>query len=102
MSSNLSEIPLVLNQEKKRFELEVEGITAFIEYILSNENIMFLTHTEVPIALEGKGVGSAIVSKTLEYIKEKGYTLAPLCPFVAAYVKRHPDWKSILAKGYNV
>jgi predicted GNAT family acetyltransferase len=102
MSSNLSEIPLVLNQEKKRFELEVEGITAFIEYILSNENIMFLTHTEVPIALEGKGVGSAIVSKTLEYIKEKGYTLAPLCPFVAAYVKRHPDWKSILAKGYHV
>ena len=93
---------LVLNEEKKRFELEVESKIAFIEYILTNENIMFLTHTEVPIELEGKGVGSAIVSKTLAYIKEKGYTLAPLCPFVAAYVKRHPDWKSILAKGYNV
>lgn len=102
MSSNLSENALVLNPEKKRFELEAEGKTAFIEFILTNENIMFLTHTEVPVALEGKGVGSAIVSKTLEYIKEKGYTLAPLCPFVAAYVKRHPDWKSILAKGYNV
>lgn len=96
------ESKLVLNEDKKRFEYEVNGITAFIEFILSNENIMFLTHTEVPVGLEGKGVGSAIVSKTLEYIKEKGYTLAPLCPFVAAYVKRHPDWKSILAKGYNV
>lgn len=93
---------LVLNEEKKRFELEVESKIAFIEYILNNENIMFLTHTEVPIELEGKGVGSAIVSQTLDYIKEKGYTLAPLCPFVAAYLKRHPDWKSILAKGYNV
>ena len=56
----------------------------------------------MPIGLEGKGVGSTIVSKTLNYIKEKGYTLAPLCPFVAAYLKRHPEWKEILAKGYNV
>ncbi|MEO8515474.1 MAG: GNAT family N-acetyltransferase [Flavobacterium sp.] len=102
MSKSSLESQLVLNEEKKRFEFEVENHIAFIEYILTNENIMFLTHTEVPIALEGKGVGSAIVSKTLQYIKEKGYTLAPLCSFVAAYVKRHPDWKSILAPGFNV
>ncbi|MFC4817955.1 MULTISPECIES: GNAT family N-acetyltransferase [unclassified Flavobacterium] len=93
---------LILNQEKKRFELEVEGKVAFIEFILSNENIIFLTHTEVPRELEGKGVGSAIVSKTLDYIKENGYTLAPLCPFVASYIKRHPERKEILAHGYNV
>lgn len=99
---NNTENSLILNEEKKRFELEAEGKIAFIEYILNNENIMFLTHTEVPIGLEGKGVGSAIVSKTLSYIKEKGYTLAPLCPFVAAYIKRHPEWKTILAKGFNV
>ena len=102
MSNSSLDNKLVLNEEKKRFELEVENKIAFIEYILTNQNIVFLTHTEVPIALEGKGVGSAIVSKTLQYIKEKGYTLAPLCPFVAAYVKRHPEWKSLLAKGYNV
>lgn len=102
MSNSSLYSKLILNEEKKRFEFEVENKIAFIEYILTNENIMFLTHTEVPIALEGKGVGSAIVSKTLQYIKEKDYTLAPLCPFVAAYVKRHPDWKSILAPGYNV
>jgi predicted GNAT family acetyltransferase len=99
---NKIENPLILNKEKKRFELEAEGKIAFIEYILNNENIIFLTHTEVPIGLEGKGVGSAIVSKTLAYIKEKEYTLAPLCPFVAAYLKRHPEWKTILAKGFNV
>lgn len=100
--SNISEKSIVVNQEKKRFELEVEGKIAYIEYILNNENIMFLTHTEVPVGLEGKGVGSTIVSKVLDYIKENGYTLAPLCPFVAAYVKRHPERKEILAKGYNV
>ncbi|AWI25388.1 GNAT family N-acetyltransferase [Flavobacterium pallidum] len=91
-----------LNEEKKRFELKAEGHTAFIEYILTNDNTMFLTHTEVPTALEGKGVGSRIVEKALQYIADHDYKLAPLCPFVAKYLTRHTDWKSLLAPGYNV
>ena len=91
-----------INETKKRFELEVDGHTAFIEYILNNENIMFLTHTEVPNALGGKGIGKEIVEKTLHYIQDHNYTLAPLCPFVAAYLKRNPDWQKLLAKGYNI
>src|SRR6478672_4170193 len=62
-----------LNETKHRFALEVDGHTAFIEYILSKENIMFLTHTEVPPALEGKGVGKRIVEKALQYIKDHNY-----------------------------
>jgi len=93
---------LILNEDKHRFELPVEGHTAYVEYILTKDDIMFLTHTEVPQALEGKGIGKNIVQQTLNYIKEKEYTLAPLCPFVASYIKRNPEWKSILAKGYNV
>jgi uncharacterized protein len=91
-----------LNETKNRFELEVEGHIAFIEYILNKENIMFLTHTEVPPALEGKGVGKQIVEKALQYIRERNYTLAPLCPFVAKYLRIHPEWQSLLAKGYKV
>lgn len=90
------------NEDKKRFELDVEGHTAIIESILSTDNVMFLTHTEVPVALEGKGVGKQIVENALQYIKDHGYKLAPLCPFVAAYLKRHPEWKTILADGYNI
>jgi uncharacterized protein len=66
--------------ERKRFELKVEDKIAFIEYILNNENILFLTHTEVPTVLEGKGIGSKIVEKTLNYAKEGGFKIAPLCP----------------------
>jgi len=90
------------NEDKKRFELEVNGHTAFIESILNNQNIMFLTHTEVPPALEGKGVGKQIVEKALDYVKDHGYTLAPLCPFVAKYLRIHPEWQTLLAKGYKV
>lgn len=98
----MSDATFKLNEEKKRFEMEVDGHVAFIEMILTNENIMFLTHTEVPPALGGKGVGSRIVEKTLHYIKEHGYTLAPLCPFVAKYLRIHPEWQTLLAKGYKV
>ena len=98
----MSDDKFKFNEDKKRFELEVDGHIAFIETILNNENIMFLTHTEVPPVLGGKGVGTKIVEKALHYIKDHDYTLAPLCPFVAKYLRSHPEWKTLLAKGYNV
>jgi len=90
------------NEDKKRFELDVEGHTAIIESILAKGDIMYLTHTEVPVALEGKGVGKKIVELALHYIKDHNYKLAPLCPFVAAYLKRHREWESLLAEGYHI
>ena len=63
---------------------------------------MFLVHTEVPPALAGKGVGNAIVEKTLHYLEENKLKLVPLCSFVSAYVKKHPEWKKLLAAGINV
>ncbi len=100
-----SQLPLFNNTErpKKRFELHVENEIAFIEYILAKENSIYLTHTEVPRSLEGKGLGTAIIKKALDYIREKEYRLVPLCPFVAAYLKRHPEaGKGLLKQGYSV
>ena len=84
-----------INESTNRFELNIDDSVAFIEYKLS-DNILFLIHTEVPTSLEGKGVGSAIVSKTLEYAKENGYKIVPFCPFVKTYLKRHPEWNDII------
>ena len=72
MSDKYADLELVKNEDKKRFEMEVENHKAFVEYILTNDNVMFLTHTEVPKALEGKGVGGSIVEKSLKYIKANG------------------------------
>lgn len=63
---------------------------------------MYLTHTEVPNEFEGKGIASKMVKQVLQKIKDEGLKLVPLCPFIASYIKRHPEWKEILAKGYNV
>lgn len=95
MKPEYAEIPLIKNEEKKRFEITVEGHTAFIDY-KEREGKITLTHTESPLELEGKGAATALVEKTLEFIEKNHYTLVPLCPFVFAYIKRHPDWKRIV------
>lgn len=93
---NYVEQKLKVNSEANRLELEIEGSTALIEYKLSHQTL-FLIHTEVPPALEGKGVGSAIVQKALQYAKDNGYKIVPLCTFVQSYLKRHQEWNDIVA-----
>jgi predicted GNAT family acetyltransferase len=85
-----------VNNSLKRFELEVKGSIAYIDYKLSHQ-LLFLIHTEVPAALRGTGVGSLIVQKALEYAKENDYKIVPICPFVQSYLKRHPEWKQVEA-----
>ena len=90
------------NKDEKRYELQIEGQTAFIEYIVAKNGRIFLTHTEVPAALEGQGIGSRMVLQALVDIKKRGLTLVPLCPFVAGYLKKHPHWKELVFKGINI
>lgn len=92
---------LIDNQSANRYELHFEGHVPKIDYIKA-QNQIYLTHTEVPKALEGKGIGSAIVKLALEDVEKKGLSLVPLCPFVAQYIKRHPEWKRIVMKGINI
>ncbi len=102
---DLQQLLLVDNDkgEKKRFELDIEGKIAFVDYMISKQQIIYLTHTEVPVGLEGKGVGSVLVKKVLEHVAASNLKMAPLCPFVAAYLKRHPEMaKGLLAPGFSV
>ncbi|MFK7933429.1 MAG: GNAT family N-acetyltransferase [Saprospiraceae bacterium] len=92
---------LIENVERKRYEFHIDEHVPFIEYIKVKGKI-FLTHTEVPKELNGKGIGSAIVKAVFEDIKKQDLTLIPLCPFVAGYIKRHPEWKSLVLKNINI
>jgi hypothetical protein len=95
------ELNLVDVASKKRYEAAVDDTTAYIEYIKAKDKI-YLTHTEVPKSMEGKGIGSTLVLKVLEDIERQNLTLVPLCPFVALYLKRHPEWKKLVMKGINI
>ncbi|WP_114492956.1 GNAT family N-acetyltransferase [Candidatus Ulvibacter alkanivorans] len=95
------EVVVTQNEARKRFEAEVNNKLALIEYIKTKDKI-YLTHTEVPNELEGQGIASSMVKQVLNRIREQELALIPLCPFVAGYVNRHPEYASLLAKGYNV
>lgn len=89
------------NTTRSRYELVTDGHVSFVEYMLPGR-IMILSHTEVPKALEGKGVGSKIIKLVLEDAKKLGLKVIPLCPFAASYIKRHPEWNSVLDDDVNL
>jgi uncharacterized protein len=89
-------LQLIDDKNGGQFELRVDGHLAKIEY-RQKANKIYLMHTEVEKELEGRGVGTAIVEKALEYIEHNKWEVVPYCPFVIAYLKRHPEWKRILA-----
>lgn len=91
---------LIIDKDHNRFELKVDSHTAFIDYKLAG-NVIKLTHTEVPPALEGQGIGKKLVLLVFDYIKNHDLKLIPLCPFVSAYLKRHPEHQQLLAEGYD-
>lgn len=96
------EYELIDNEERHQYEFHIEKYTPVIEYIKSTNGEIFLTHTEVPTALSGQGIGSQMVEKALEDIERQQLRLVPLCPFVAAYIHKHPEWKRIVLRGVHV
>jgi predicted GNAT family acetyltransferase len=88
--------PVVLVPERHRYEMQVAGQVAFINYRREGR-IVALTHAEVPVALNGRGIGSALVRGTLEHIRAAGDQVRPLCSFVVAYMAQHPEYESLRA-----
>lgn len=84
------------NKEKNRFEAEIDGHRAIIEYSVK-PNILVLEHTEVDKELAGKGVGSELIESVLLEMELRGLKVIPKCSFVEKYINSHPEWKSILA-----
>lgn len=84
------------NEGESRYELDVQGQMAVLGYHRRGSTI-YLTHTEVPEALEGKGIGSRIVKHALDQARASGEKVAPWCPFVRAYIDRHPEYEELVA-----
>lgn len=84
------------NPERKRFEVDLgDGSFAFAEYNLPRGAIMF-THTEVPEAHGGKGIGGALIRAGLDAARQRNLQVIPICPFFAAYMQKHPETHDLL------
>jgi predicted GNAT family acetyltransferase len=96
-----SDYAIVDNPEKHRFETDLkDGSFAIAEYTLPEGKIVF-THTEVPTAHEGQGIGSALIRFALRSARERGLKVIPICPFFAAYIKKHAEEQDLLEPAYR-
>ena len=83
------------NAEKHRFELDVPGGAAFATYRRA-PGVVTVLHTEVPEALQGRGIGSELARSILETIRERGEKVVPRCPFLSSFIERHPEYRNLV------
>jgi uncharacterized protein len=90
---------VVDNPDGRRYELWLgETLAGFIDYRTEPGTVMLL-HTEVDPAFEGQGLGARLVAGALDDLRSRGLKLVPLCPFVRAYLRRHPEQADLVAHG---
>jgi len=90
-------IEVVHNKAARRFEVSLGGHLAVLEYAFRDAHTVVFPHTEVPPALEGRGIGSRMARAALDWAAAQGYRVVPACWFVAGYIRRHPEYQHLLA-----
>jgi predicted GNAT family acetyltransferase len=84
------------NPAQHRFELPVGDALAVAYYRLEGDRVVLL-HTEVPGELAGKGIGSRLAQGAFESVRESGRKAVTKCPFMSAWVSRHPEYADLVA-----
>jgi len=90
------------NPGQHRFEIDLgDGSLAIAQYSLPAGKIMF-THTEVPPSHEGKGLGTMLIRFALQAARERGLKVIPICPFFAAYIRKHEEEQDLLDPPWRI
>ncbi|MGQ9927245.1 MAG: GNAT family N-acetyltransferase [Chloroflexaceae bacterium] len=95
MSIDPDHIEVRHNPAAQRFETLAGGHLSVAEYRRDGQRILF-THTAVPPALRGQGIAAKLVRVALDYARESGLTVVPLCWYVDAFIRRHPEYRDLL------
>lgn len=90
------EISIADVPEDRAFVVTVDGVRAGkAEYRIRDGRHVFF-HTEVDDEFSGIGLGTELVRHALDDVRSRGGTVVPLCPFFAAYIKRHPEYGELV------
>lgn len=85
---------------RRRYEVATPDGPAVAAYERQDDTLI-LTHTAVPPAQEGHGVASRLIAGVLADVRARGLRIVPACPFVAAYLDRHPGERDLVAEGVD-
>ena len=84
------------NTAMSRFELDVDSVTAFVNYRIDG-SVIALLHTETPPQARGQGLASQLTAGALQIARARGLKVMPRCAFVRAYIAKHPEFRDLLA-----
>ena len=91
------EVQLKINDNKGAFYIEVEGKQeAMMTFVYAGEDKIIIDHTEVNPGNEGKGFGKKMVLKAVEFAREKGIKIVPMCPFAKSVFDKTPEFRDVL------
>ena len=96
MSGQPVNLKVIDNTEQNRFEARVAEQLAIADYRVV-DNVMTFTHTEVPTEFRSQGIGQQLAHGALQLARKRGVKVKPLCPFIADYIERNPEFKDLLA-----
>lgn len=94
MSAELT-ITREVSGSKGRYLARKDGAEAQLTWSITTPHLIIADHTEVPEAFRGMGVGLALVERLVADARAEGVKIVPLCPFVNAQRKRHPEWADV-------
>jgi uncharacterized protein len=97
MSPDDQEIAVTNNEAKRRYEAWVDGHLAVLTYEREGDSIIYL-HTGVPSAVSGRGIANLLAKTALDEARAQKRIVVPQCPFVAAYIRRHPEYLALVAE----
>ena len=84
-------------QTKGRFVIRHDGEEAELTYSITTPTLVIADHTGVPDSFRGTGAGLALVEALVAAARDEGFKVVPLCPFVNATWKKHPEWADVFA-----
>jgi predicted GNAT family acetyltransferase len=89
-------LTVVNNEAAHRFEIQTPEGIAELRYRVRGGDTLVLIHTEVPSAIQRHGLASLLARAALEYARQHGLAVEPRCPYVRAYIERHPEFKDLV------
>lgn len=96
-------VTIIDNPEHHRVEARTEegALTGFAQYYVRDGSLVFF-HTEVDSEYNGQGIGSQIAAGVIDFVRGRGMPISPQCPFIRAYMAKHPETHDVLAEGFSL
>ena len=93
----MTEVQRQHGETKGRYYIRQNGEEAEMTYSITSPTLVIADHTEVPDSFRGTGAGLAMLTQFVADARAEGFKIMPLCPFVNATRKKHPEWADVFA-----